>query len=238
MNYFIKSAICLFLFVLVTSCSSTRLTKVIILPIEQYKYYKEMNGLRIAIDPYFDPDRIKKTFGVNLLDDNILPIFILTENHNTDTSFYIKKDAICLSFLTVTELEKLKAENITLEQLESAIYNLTYPYIMNFRNYLRGQYGGNINLYPLIANTGELILAIWGVGMTIKELSNMQKTEIIEHNIVKQTLMEKTINPGGSNSGFVYVKIKDINEHNYLFFIQATDFKSNKDINFYYIISE
>ncbi len=238
MNYFIKSTICLFLFVVVTSCSSTRLTEVTILPIEQYKYYKEVNGLRIAIDPYSDPDRIKKTFGTNLLDDNILPIFLLIENHNTDTSFYINKDAICLTFLTVTELEKLKAENIEIEQLVSAIYNLTYPNIMNLRNYLRSQYGGNVNLYPLIANTGELILAIWGAGMTIKELSNMQKIEIIEHNIVKQTLMEKTINPGGSNSGFVYVKIKDINEQNYLFSIQATDFKSNKNINFYYIISE
>jgi hypothetical protein len=213
MKYFFKISVCLIIIVLGKSCYSKKLIQTTALPAERYKYYKIQQGLKIAIDPYFQADKVENTFGTNMLNDGYLPIFVVLENHNADTSFYIKKDAISFSELTLGELEKLKDENIKIENIIADISRQIYPIGRNFS------------------------LAVWGTYLIAKELSNIQKTEVIRHNVVKQTLMEKTVNPGGSNSGFIYVNIKDNSTRNFLLTIKASDFKSKKDINFYFVIS-
>jgi hypothetical protein len=55
---------------------------------EGYEQIKE--GLRIYVRPLLDEKEVKRYFGANLLDKNILPVFILAENKNPTRYFLIE----------------------------------------------------------------------------------------------------------------------------------------------------
>jgi len=54
-------------------------------------YTQETNGLRIIVDPVFDPARSKTCFNADALSMGILPIHVFAENNNPNASFLIQK---------------------------------------------------------------------------------------------------------------------------------------------------
>jgi hypothetical protein len=49
-------------------------------------------GLRIYIRPLREPNEIKKYFGANLLEKDVLPIFILVENKSESKYFLVEPE--------------------------------------------------------------------------------------------------------------------------------------------------
>ena len=64
--------------------------------ISKYKTFQNQNGVSIAIDPFFEEERLDKFFGTDVLSgDDILPVHIIIEN-NMDQPILILRENILL----------------------------------------------------------------------------------------------------------------------------------------------
>lgn len=84
------------------ACSVPQVQKTDVRAIDAYPLRKEMNGLTVAIDPQQNPAIVKTTFGVNLLEERILPIFVVIRNDNPLASFLVSADQFVLQQGNVT----------------------------------------------------------------------------------------------------------------------------------------
>ncbi len=64
--------------------------------IEQYSNLQTKNELSVAIRPIVDKAESDKYFGVDLLEANILALFVVAENVGTSSSFVISKEDFAL----------------------------------------------------------------------------------------------------------------------------------------------
>lgn len=64
------------------------------------------DGLFVTVEFFYDEEKIKQYFGVYLLEKNILPVFILVENHNSSSSFLLFKENFFLNKSNNKELMK------------------------------------------------------------------------------------------------------------------------------------
>ncbi|MFO0795298.1 MAG: hypothetical protein U0586_14705 [Candidatus Brocadiaceae bacterium] len=78
--------------VLFNGCTTMRLPEHEGIPINQSKNSQMKDGLTVAIEPFTDEHEIKKYFSANLLNANILPVFVTAENRSTTSSFIVSKE--------------------------------------------------------------------------------------------------------------------------------------------------
>lgn len=69
-------------------CSETKFSEIQSKPISQYRLMQNNTSLSIAIDPFIEPERLKKYFQKDLLlDFNVVPIFVLVQNNGDEPIF-------------------------------------------------------------------------------------------------------------------------------------------------------
>lgn len=78
-------------------CSAKRLPDYTPSPLHEYSNKSVQEGLTIAIQPMTNEEEIKRYFGIDLLEKNVLPIFIVMENQSSKSSFVLTKKDIGLS---------------------------------------------------------------------------------------------------------------------------------------------
>ncbi len=96
MRLFCMFAITAALFGLLVGCSTKRLPDYPTLSAHQYANKDTQNDLTVAIHPMTEENEIKQYFGINLLADDILPVFVVIENRNREISFILRKQEIQL----------------------------------------------------------------------------------------------------------------------------------------------
>jgi len=85
-----KLFILFFVLVFYISCAAPDLPKISPRPISQYTSSKTIDGLSMAIDPYFEEERMMQLFGINLISKGILPVFTIIEN-GSNTILFVEK---------------------------------------------------------------------------------------------------------------------------------------------------
>lgn len=209
-----------FLFSIIFSCASSRLSTLQLQSIRSYSNYQEQDGLIIAVDPYTNETRVKDFFDINLLKYNRLPVLIIIENHNKDNSFFIRP--------------------------ENGIRMYNNPEIINyFKNkeeLINQKFGDFTAVFPIYSpppTEPKLagLYVIWAYYLIVADLLQIAKREGVSYNLTKNTLMEKTLLPGTANHGFIYCNIENITG-DYILVIDATNIKTNKTKSFYFLISK
>jgi hypothetical protein len=80
----------LLLFSFLIACGTTKPSGIDSQLTRQEGYEQIKDQLRIYVRPLEDKKEIKRYFGANLLEKNILPVFILAENKNTTRHFLVE----------------------------------------------------------------------------------------------------------------------------------------------------
>ena len=106
-------SLCLVLIFLITGCSSApRLPPFPVKQAESYQHFLAVDGLQISVEALFDTKQNMSYFGTNLIDEKILPVFIMVNNHQSTGSRVVFSDKIYLNGLNdnhVNSNDKLKA---------------------------------------------------------------------------------------------------------------------------------
>lgn len=88
--------IMLFLTGSLTACTTTRMVQPPLRNADVYPNAQTIAGLTVAVDEIFDPDRVKRYFGIDLTKEDILPVNIIFSNQGDDR-FLVKPSGILLT---------------------------------------------------------------------------------------------------------------------------------------------
>lgn len=161
-----------------------------------------VNDLTVAAKPFTNKNDLEKYFGTNLIDYGIVPVYIITENRNRQTSFVISKDRVSLTNKSETLTQGARTDEST---------------------------SGNA---LFIAGAATFILSpIAGVPMMFIGPKLTSDAEKIKQNMAKKELQSRTVSPGKTVDGFVYFKFSDGEPSNLLkeckITLQAMELGSN-----------
>ena len=164
-----------------------RLPEIEVRPPAAYPGFRDVQGLRVAADPYFAKERVRRAFGTDLLSQGVLPVLVVLEN-GTDSVFSIQKDGIALvqdgvvdEGGTVPPDAPPKKRNLTpLEQAGLVVGSLV------------------VVASPAV---GLVLVA----GAAFSEHSDANRARIRNHMLVSE-LSDRTVYPRESTRGFVYFR--------------------------------
>ncbi|MES9942464.1 MAG: hypothetical protein ABW104_06905 [Candidatus Thiodiazotropha sp. 6PLUC2] len=109
-------SLCLVLCFLIAGCSSApRLPPFPVKQAESYQHFLVAESLQISVEPLFDSQQNITYFGTNLIEEKILPVFVLVNNLHAKESLVIFNDKIFLRGLDnnhVNANDKLKAADM------------------------------------------------------------------------------------------------------------------------------
>jgi hypothetical protein len=97
----------LFAAVFMLGCSAERLPDYPMRPLSEYGQTKSQDGVTIAVHPMTDSQETKKYFGMDLLHNDILAVFIAVENGNSTASYIVQKNRISLNEGTTGKSSKV-----------------------------------------------------------------------------------------------------------------------------------
>jgi hypothetical protein len=162
--------------------------------VSKYNLSVEKEGLAIAVDPFFEKDRLKRFFDTDLLDNGILPIMIVVENNSKNDGYILDKNSFSIAMKSqpTSDSEKTTDPSISLNRKE--IDALNYSAI--------GLIGTSLIIGPPILLVPGLIADFYAG----KKYVDNRK---INDNLLKKAFIDKTVYPNDSHSGFVYFKLKD-----------------------------
>ena len=193
-------------------CSTIEMPEVAVKPVEQYSIFQEQNGLKIAIEPFFDRKIITAIFGYDMLSENILPVFMVIENSNEKANFILKKEDFRIGPSGILG-NSIEPSKLVKEQLDAE------------------QAAKNLVGIPVVATVGSAIL---GSLLIVESYSLIHKIETYKHNILRKELMEKNLYPGSSQSGFVYFKFKTLDKETAIL-VQALNFQDTSTLTFKFL---
>ena len=163
----------------VSGCSGVQISDVSIQQVPQYELNQNQKGLGVALDPFYEEDRLERYFGKNLLFHGILPILIVVRNH-TDQPVLVQTDRISL----------LGVDDISIPQV--AIDSARAPIARES-----------------IPKEKALFLAgvVFTPAMLLSDKELMDRDAILQ-NIRRKALVDRSLYPGELHHGFVYFYIK------------------------------
>lgn len=171
------------------ACAAPELPKITAHPTSQYPYFKDIDGLSIAIDPYFEMHKVEHVFGMNLLSKGILPIFMVVENHSQST-YLIQKNKI---YLYPKDLEKQETK-----------ISDTKPLLKDKKEKIESGKAFLIAqgvIAPVIVSP---ILFFTTLSIVASEENKYQK---IVQNLIKSELPDQTLFHEESSYGFIYLSM-------------------------------
>ncbi len=105
-------SMCIFITPLVlTGCTALKLPEYTIKSSDQHLLSQTNDGLFVTVEFFYDEEKIQQYFGINLLEKNILPVFILANNHNSSSSFLLFKEKFSLN--KSNDKEQMQPTNTT-----------------------------------------------------------------------------------------------------------------------------
>lgn len=191
---------------------SVRIAQVETKPVSQYNLYQEQKGLKVALDPFFEKERTRDYFGIDLLSHGIVPVHVVIENNHPNSGFLF--DRRNFSILMKGENTEIKTE--------------TDPTIPEYHKVLDLNSEEERNLWQGLSSTG-FVTGIVGTGLlaprivmipvmiptsavAIVQLYDFKKEGDnikINQNLIRKGFIDKTVFPKESHSGFLYFKVKD-----------------------------
>jgi len=193
---------------MVIGCTAIKFSDYPVKPLNQYYLSQTKDNLFIGIEPFYDKKKIEEYFGVDLLSHNILPVFIVVENHNPASSFVLLKE----QFNTSKVDTKKYIDSSTSQSVNSA-------------------YSGTIKAGNVLVTAGVVLVPPLLLGIGQKMQAN---GSAIKYNLITKELQSESIPFTKSQQGFVYFQFKnneDINTYSILN-LKALNLKSNEIITY------
>lgn len=197
---------CIFLFFLLmascSGCATSKLRHVEANPSHQYAFHQEIEGLTIAVDPYFESNRNEEVFGLNLIQKKVVPIFLVVENHCQKTYLIEKNEILLYCSDSSSDKKSDVVENKVI--VESA---------RDTEKVWRGVASGvvAVNTAGSVASfaTGTLVMVPLPIQvLTLSMLiSKMNESQNIIQNIIKNEFPDQTLAPSETIYGFLYFKL-------------------------------
>lgn len=201
-------------------CATIQFPDVSVRPASEYHLFVEKGEFRISVEPFLEKERVKELFGINLLSEGIVPVLVVAENHNSQSSFLLKKTAFLLEVNTdehiamLSDAEPSKARDS--QKAASGVSKLWSVLVV---------------APPLMALSSPVVLLA---------ADAHADADAAMHNLVEKELMERTLPPGEFQHGFIYFKLPtDAAVRNITAFsMEATEFPSRKVLTFRFPLEE
>ena len=171
----------------INACSTMQLKKYPEPSMDLFKNAKLIEGVSAIAVPLLDEDESEEYFGVELLDKDILAIYLSIQNNNPDTGFMIPAESIQIAEFKEKNSSNSKPGKESESTGEGA---LTIG-------------AASLVLVPVLA---PILLPV-GV-------QQMSDATIIKENFKSKQFRTRTVSPGGNASGFVYFKMSDFKNLN------------------------
>lgn len=195
------------------ACATPDFPKITPHPISQYTFFKNIDGLSIAIDPYFEEERVEQVFGINLISKGVLPIFTVIENHNKATYLIEKKQF---------SLHNPELENKNLRKEDTPIID---------DRGLKITWGITTIAFPIVGIATSPFIA---------SLEN--KNQKIVQNLIMNELPDKTLCANESSHGFIYLLLPSSETFDFkrLLILRAKgkNIRSGETLDFEFTISQ
>jgi hypothetical protein len=191
-------------FVLMQFCAAGSFPDYPVRPTGDYPNSAVSSGLTIAVHPIEDVKEQRTYFGTNLASKGYLPVLIVMQNASTDGSFLVKRDAIAYRVLPGTESATSKPEIRSTAGPALGIASGTVSTASDIASTIAAQ-------VPLPLPTAGF--EIWanplgvGVGGNLAALRLISNATQVQQNILTKGLQSRTLSPGGSAHGFLYVRV-------------------------------
>ncbi|HPJ92499.1 MAG TPA: hypothetical protein PLU81_10215 [Deltaproteobacteria bacterium] len=152
-------------------------------------------GLRIYMRPLEDAAEIKKYFGTNLIEKDILPVFVLAENR-TGSEYFLVEPA---------DRYPTAHEDKDLDSIGSGTGGTEY---MSATQAKKSVYTKDTSLETSLIMTGPVFwLAIVPLSMTDYGPTDASKS--LQQALITQSLRKQTLAPGRTESGFLYYHLPE-----------------------------
>ena len=155
-----------------------------------YATFVEKSGLTIAAHPVDNVRDQETYFGAKLIRKGYLPIFIVMRNASASDSFLLKKDAVKYRVLDAAAAKVPTPEIRSKAGETSVIADAALSTI--------GAVGGTIAGVGPIGNP----LPLESAGLKL-----ISTASEVQQNLLKKELQSKTLSPGASAWGFLYVGV-------------------------------
>jgi hypothetical protein len=165
----------------IVGCSHTLAPNVTVKPTSQYKLCQEQEGLKVAVDPYFEKERVNDSFQFDLLSYGVLPVLIVIENHHPKSGFLLNKK----DFLVAKE-----------DEYQANAKESVDPAVSRFSD-------------PTAARVRAVGILLGSFVLTSYALKRDIDVNKMNENMIKKVLIDRTIYPGETYSGFVYFNVGD-----------------------------
>ena len=174
---------------------------------------QERNRLTVAVEPWYEANRIKEHFGTNLLRSNVLPVFLKIQNDNPSGSYILLKDDCYLTDKEgASEIDKLRNEG---KSPETGSKQMSAGFLLT---------AGSVILPALGAV---------GIPLVLEGGRQSANASIIIHNLKLNELQTATIRPGSSHQGFLYFQLpQEDRPQNIVINLQFQDLSNNNRVNF------
>lgn len=170
---------------ILTGCvAKLKLADIEVKDFSKYKMYQEKEGVRVAVDPYLEEERLKEFFGADLLIAyGLLPVHIVVENGTNQPLLVQKTDIILLT----SDNNAIMPEILAYAKMPIEMKRLEAERAVDMWLVL--------GLLPAIA-----------AATIIGPIPDYEK---MMYNISAKALNDRSLYKGEKNHGFVYFRIAD-----------------------------
>lgn len=183
----LKKCVPLFLLgALCMACATTQLASEFPLePVEKYPHHQEKDGLALAVQPLTDPALLDEYFGDNLLRKGILPVLVVAQNQNDSETYLVSEDKVSMHPGEDPETgnDQKPQGIVSSAEARKAAYEKDYQ---------------GVRLAILAPILLPAAFVDWGP---------TEHAKSVQHNIMSKALRRKSLSPGQSYSGCIYVKL-------------------------------
>jgi hypothetical protein len=199
--------------VCITGCTINLPRDVPIESAHHYKFSLDQEGLIVSVDPFLEKERLETFFGCDLLSRGIMPVIVLAKNHHP-------------SFTYLLQSQDFSAAKKGEPDANQTNKDLTLPPPKERESVPALRVAGlffPIVLFPLMAISAQ-----------------EQDIRIINENLKRKALTDRTLFPGESHFGFVYFKVADREDAQQIaeIIVRAKNIQSEKEIIYVFRISK
>jgi len=205
---------------IIMGCSLAVSPDVAVKPVPQYKFYQEQEGLRIAVDPFYEKERLQNSFSGDLLSFGILPILIVIENHNPKSGYLLDRKFFSIA---MEASQQTSDKDLAVPMPQKEIDTLKYTGL------------GIVGVSSIIGPPIMLIPGMAVMGYAAKKEIDIKE---INENLSRKAFIDRTVYPGESHSGFVYFPVRDreASQNIAAVLVKAKDIPSDKELTFVFQI--
>jgi hypothetical protein len=185
----------------VNSCGPIEMKKVVVQQGAHYKFTSQQSGLKISVDPYTENDRLRDSFGCDLLSRGILPVLVVVENLSSEDGYIVVTEMATLMINGSINSKVQSDEGQKSEELDRKFKELVST---------SNTAVAMAEWSPLIGVLSPVIGVASLVSQPLKALGAeaKYKDEIeIKRNLEQKQMLPKTVYQGGLQSGFLYFNL-------------------------------